>query len=84
MSVISIQIPEELFHGLPIEESDWKDLAQRMLALGLYAERGVSLGYCAEIAKMDQESFIRFIGKYVTSIFRFENEAELLSDIENA
>ena len=46
--------------------------------------RGVSLGYAAQIADMDKESFIRFLGENGVSIFRFDNEKEFMEELANA
>ena len=58
--------------------------ARKMVALGYYSHNNVSIGYCAEIAGMTEAEFILFLGENGISIFRFENEKELLEDIANA
>ena len=44
----------------------------------------VSIGYCAQIAGMTEEEFIKYLGKRKVSIFQFDNKAEFLEELENA
>ncbi len=55
-----------------------------MTALGYYIHKNISLGYCADIAGLTEEEFISFLGENKIDVFRFENDDELLRDIENA
>jgi predicted HTH domain antitoxin len=61
-----------------------QDLAKRMTALGLHVNENVSLGYCAEIAGMHKEDFVRFIGTFRVSILRYDDFSELEEDFGNA
>ena len=54
------------------------------LALGFYSQRGVSLGYCAQIAGMGKASFVCFLGDNWASIFRFDGDEEFLDELANA
>ena len=49
-----------------------------------YVQKDVSLGYCAQIAGMDKESFIKYLGEQGISIFHFDDEEEFLEEMRNA
>lgn len=55
-----------------------------MLAIDLYKNMKVSLGYCASVADMTKEDFIKYLGKNDISIFSFDNEEEFLEELANA
>ena len=55
-----------------------------MVAVDLYKNKKVSLGYCAEIAGMTKEDFIKYLGVNGVSIFSFESEEEFMEEFENA
>ena len=42
------------------------------------------LGYCSEIAGMHKEGFMRFLGTFGVSVFRFDDLSELEEDLANA
>lgn len=54
-----------------------KRFARYAVALGYYTQSGVSIGYCAQIAGVSEEEFIKYLGENHVSIFRFDNEEEL-------
>ena len=58
--------------------------AKRAVALGYYAQSGVSIGYCAQIAEMTEEEFIKYLGENRISIFQFDNKDEFLEELGNA
>ena len=49
-----------------------------------YTQKNVSLGYCAQIAGMTKEVFIRYLGENGVSIFQYDNKQEFLEEINNA
>lgn len=55
-----------------------------MVALGYYMQNRVSIGYCAAIAGMCEEDFIKFLGENRISVFQFDNEEEFLEELNNA
>lgn len=55
-----------------------------MLALDLYKNKRISLGYCANIAEMTKEEFIQYLSRNGVSIFSFASEEEFLEELENA
>lgn len=54
------------------------------LAVDLYKNKRVSLGYCASVADMTKEDFIKYLGKNDISIISFESEQEFLEELANA
>ena len=50
----------------------------------MYKNRRVSLGYCADIAEMTKEEFIRYLGSHEISIFEFDWGNNFMEEIINA
>lgn len=84
MCVVSIEVPEEILLDLHENEDDFAAYTKCMLAVDLYKNRNVSLGYCADIAGMAKEDFVKYLGKNGISIFSFESEKEFLEELANA
>lgn len=84
MCVVSINVPEEILLDLHESENDFATYMKCMLAVDLYKNKKVSLGYCASIADMSKEDFIKYLGKNEISIFSFENEKEFMEELANA
>ena len=84
MCTVAVNIPEDVLFDMRMSEREAASFAQRMTALGLYGIDGVSLGYCADIAGMLKEDFVRFLGENGVSVFRFEDEAEFAEELANA
>lgn len=61
-----------------------KRSARQEAALGYYTQGGVSIGYCAQIAGMSEEEFIKYLGRNHISIFQFDSKEEFLEEIANA
>lgn len=58
--------------------------ARRAVALGYYTQSGVSIGYCAQIAGMTEEEFIKYLGENHISIFRFDDRKEFSEEADHA
>ena len=84
MGKIAFNIPNEILYDVRQSEEEALQFVKKYAALSYYTHRGVSLGYAAQIADMDKESFIRFLGENGVSIFRFENEKEFHEELANA
>jgi len=84
MSQVTINVPREILLDLKISESYFSNYVKKSLALDLYKNKNISLGYCAELAEMPKEDFILFLGEKKISIFDFENEKEFLEEVKNA
>ena len=84
MCQIAIDIPEEVLYDTKMNSDEASAFARRMVAVGYYTQNKVSLGYCAQIAGMSKEDFMKYLGKHGVSIFQFDNREELLEEIDNA
>ena len=84
MCQVVFEIPDEVLYDNKMSRRDALDFARRATALQFYATKGVSLGYCAQIAGMDKEDFIYFLGQNGVSIFHFDGEAEFVEEMGNA
>ena len=83
MCQVAVSIPDEVMYDRGLSVAQAQDLARRMTALGLYATENVSLGYCSEIAGMHKEDFMRFLGTFGVSVFRYDDLSELEEDLAN-
>ena len=84
MEHISIQIPEEILIDLHEDRDIFENYVKQKIAIDLYIERKVSLGYCAELAGMAKEDFIKLLGKNKVSIFSFVSDDEFEEEATNA
>ncbi|MDD6811033.1 MAG: UPF0175 family protein [Lachnospiraceae bacterium] len=84
MCVVSINVPEEILLDLHEDKDDFADYMKKMLALDLYTNKKVSLGYCASVAEMTKEEFVQYLGINGISIFSFASEDEFLEELSNA
>ena len=84
MCTVAISIPEEVMYDKGLSLPDAENLARRMTALGLYVGNNVSLGYCSQIAEMPEVEFMRFLGTFGISVFRFDELSEIEEDFRNA
>ena len=84
MCEITINIPNEVLYDTRMSKQDAAAFARRTFALFLYAHNGVSLGYCAQIAEMPKEDFIRYLSNNHISIFHFDDKEEFLEELRNA
>jgi predicted HTH domain antitoxin len=84
MSTISLNVPKEILLDLKASESAFSIYVKRFIALDLYKNKNISLGYCAELAEMSKEDFIMFLGVNKISIFGFDNESDFWEEVKNA
>lgn len=84
MCQISIQIPDAVLYDTHMNQKQAADFARRLVAIGYYIHNHVSVGYCAQIAEMSEEDFIKYMSNYRTSIFNFDDEQEFLEELKNA
>ncbi len=84
MCSVSINIPEAVLYDKCLNQKQAEQMAKRAVALYCYAHMDVSIGYCAEIAGLTEEEFLRFLGENGISVFHFDNEHEFLEELQNA
>ena len=84
MMSISLNIPDGVLYDTKMTRDLAEAYARKAVALSYYTKNGVSLGYCAEIAGMTKTDFIKYLGENGVSIFRFDDEAEFLEELNNA
>lgn len=84
MCNLAIKIPDEVLYDTKMNVDETTQFVRQMTALGYYTKRKVSIGYCSRIAGMTETEFLQFLGDNQVSVFRFEDDEELLRDIENA
>lgn len=84
MCEIAISIPDEVLYDTKMSKSDTLAFAKRAVAFCYYTQNKVSLGYCAQIADMSKEAFIRYLGANGVSIFQFNDEQEFIEEMNNA
>lgn len=79
-----ISIPDEVLYDTKMTKDDMNDFAKKAVALMMYKKNKISIGYCAKIAEMNKEDFIRFLGDNGVSIFSYDSEDEFVREINNA
>ena len=84
MCHLDINIPEEVLYDTKMSRDEAKDYVKRLVALDFYTRNRVSIGYCAQIADMTEEDFIKYLGEHKISIFNYSNESEFISELDNA
>ena len=84
MCQIAINIPNEVLYDTRMNQQEANSFARKAVALCYYVQNGVSLGYCAEIAGMNKESFIRYLADNHISIFHYDDEEEFAEELNNA
>jgi predicted HTH domain antitoxin len=84
MSVVSIDVPQEVLLDLHEDKDVFTEYMKKVVALDLYKNKKVSLGYCASVADMTKEEFVQYLSLNGISIFSFESEDEFLEELANA
>ena len=84
MCVVSINVPEEILLDLHEDKNGFAEYMKKMLALDLYKNKKVSLGYCASVAEMSKEEFVQYLSMNGVSVFSFASDDEFLEELKNA
>lgn len=84
MCQLDISIPEEVLYDTKMSRDEANDYIKRLVALDFYTKNGVSIGYCAQIAGMAEEDFIKYLGEHKISVFNYSNESDFISELNNA
>ena len=80
----NIKIPDEVLYDTKMTKDEANAFAKKATALMLYLKNHISIGYCAQIAGMSEEDFIKYLGNNNISIFSFDDEAEFIEEMNNA
>lgn len=59
-------------------ENQSEQLAKKIVAMHYYLHLHISLGYCAQIAKLSEEEFIKYLGENHISISNFDEKKTIL------
>lgn len=81
---IAVTIPSAVMYDTHMTTEETLDYARKLLAVDYYRNRGISIGYCAQIAGMHEEDFIKYLGQKGISIFCFDSMKEFLGELDNA
>ena len=84
MCSVAVKIPDEVLYDTKMTEAEANAFAKKATALMLYTQNHISIGYCAQIAGMPEEDFIKYLGSNGISIFNFDDEEEFLEEMNNA
>ena len=84
MCQLAVRIPDAVLFDTHMTESQSEELAKKIIALHYYLHFHVSLGYCAQIAEISEEDFIKYLGENQISIFQFDNKKEFCDELKNA
>ncbi len=84
MCSIAIKIPDEVLYDIKMTEEQASDFAKKAIAMTLYTQNHISIGYSAQIAGVTEEEFIRYLSNNGISIFSFDDEEEFLEEMNNA
>ena len=78
------KVSKKVLNKVEMNEAAFVQYAKRMVALDMYKNRDISLGYCAEVAEMTKEAFVLFLGQNKVSVFNFKDAEEFLEEAHNA
>lgn len=84
MCQVAVQIPEAVLFDTHMTVVQANDYAKKLIALDYYTRLHVSIGYCAQIAQMSEEDFIKYLGQNGISIFQFDGKEEFEEELKNA
>ena len=84
MCEVAVAIPNEVLYDTKMSKHDAVAFAKRAVALCYYTQNKVSLRYCAQIAGMTKEAFIRYLGDNGVSIFQYDDKQEFIEEMNNA
>ena len=84
MCQIAINIPEAIMYDTKMNKAETEKYIRQLIALEYYKNKGVSIGYCAEMAGMSEEEFIKYLRTKKISVFQFDDEEEFEDEVKNA
>lgn len=84
MEQVAVFVPTEVMYDTKMSVEQTQNFVNKTIAVEYYKNYGISLGYCAEIAKMNKEDFLRLLGTYGISVFHFDDKKKFLDEMNNA
>jgi predicted HTH domain antitoxin len=81
---VRFNIPKEILPKVGADEAAFARYARGLAALDLYKNKGVPLGFCAEVAEMSVEAFVFYLGENRVSVFNFESAEAFAEEARNA
>ena len=82
MCQVAVKIPDAVLFDTHMTAEQTDSFVKQTLALHYYIKCHISLGYCAEIAGMTNEDFIKFLGENQISIFHYDNKNDFMEELE--
>lgn len=82
MCQVAVKIPDAVLFDTHMTAEQTDSFVKQTLALHHYIKCHISLGYCAEIAGMTKEDFIKFLGENQISIFHYDNKNDFMEELE--
>ena len=80
----AVKIPTAVMYDTHMTSEETLDCTRKLIAVDYYQNRGISIGYCAQIADMHEEDFMKYLGQKGISVFHFDNKDEFLDELNNA
>ena len=84
MCQVNVNIPEAVLYDIGMNLDEAAAFAKKAVALAYYKQQKISVGYCAQIADMSEEDFIKYLGENQISIFHFDSFDEFVDEVNNA
>jgi predicted HTH domain antitoxin len=82
--VLNVSYPRQLAFSLKMHDNEFVQEMKKLTIIKLYEIGKISSSVAANILNLTRVDFIEVLNKYQVSVFSFDTENELLSDIKNA
>ena len=84
MCQVNVNIPEAVLYDVGMTLTEANAFAKKAVALAYYKKQKISVGYCAQIAEMSEEDFIKYLGENQICVFHFDSFEEFSDEVKNA
>lgn len=78
---IPVDVPTAVMYGTHMTAEETHAFINKTMAVEYYLNQGVSICYCAQIAGMTEEDFIKFLGQKGILIFHFDDKQKFLDEM---
>lgn len=82
--LLTVTYPKELAFSLKMKDNEFISEMRKLAIVKLYELGKVSSSKAAKILNLSRVDFIELLNNYQVSIFSFDAEKDLLSDVKNA